>query len=104
MVVVPVDQGQLHHGVVAQLGRQAQGDVQPGVARPGDHDPAAPPGGGCAHGVLQVMLSERSGCGTDRLGGRLDELQDRICVGERAQHEYGLAGSGNSRMLQPSTR
>ena len=44
MVVVPVDQGQLHHGAVAQLGRQAQGDVQPGVARPGDHDPAATPG------------------------------------------------------------
>jgi energy-coupling factor transporter ATP-binding protein EcfA2 len=29
VVVVPVDQGQLHPGVVAQLGGQAQGDVQP---------------------------------------------------------------------------
>ena len=54
VVVVPVDQGQLHRGVVAQLGRQAQGDVQPGVACPGDHDPAASLGGGCTHGVLQV--------------------------------------------------
>src|SRR6266851_2197000 len=52
VVVVPVDQGQLHVGVVAQPGRQAQGDVQPGVARAGDHDPAAAPGGGCIHGVL----------------------------------------------------
>ena len=30
-VVVPVDQGQLRLGVVAQPGRQAQRDVQPGV-------------------------------------------------------------------------
>jgi hypothetical protein len=41
VVVVPVDQGQLHHGVVAQLGRKAQSDVQRGVARPSDYDPAA---------------------------------------------------------------
>ena len=52
VVVVPVDQGQLHLGVVAQLGRQAQGDVQPGVARAGDHDLTAAPGVGCGHGVL----------------------------------------------------
>ena len=52
VVVVPVDQGQLNRGVAAQPGRQAQGDVQPGVARPGDHDLTAAPGGRCAHGVL----------------------------------------------------
>src|SRR5207247_8228207 len=52
VVVVPVDQGQLHLRVVAQLGRQAQGDVQPGVARAGDHDLTAAPGVGCGHGVL----------------------------------------------------
>jgi hypothetical protein len=39
VVVVPVDQGQLDPGVVAQLGGQAQRDVQPGVAGTRDHDP-----------------------------------------------------------------
>jgi hypothetical protein len=53
---MPVDQGQRHLGVVAQLGRQAQGDVQPGIARPGDHDPAAAAGGGYIHGVLAVSI------------------------------------------------
>src|SRR6266567_1909576 len=52
VIVVPVDQGQRHLGAVAQLGRQAQGDMQPGVARAGDHDLTAAPGGGCAHGAL----------------------------------------------------
>src|SRR5947207_13646334 len=39
-------------GTVAQPGRQPQGDVQPGIARTGDHDRAAAPGGWCIHGVL----------------------------------------------------
>ncbi|HEX3200059.1 MAG TPA: hypothetical protein VHR39_21150 [Propionibacteriaceae bacterium] len=38
VVVVPVDKGQLHPGVVAQLGRESQRDVQPGVAGPRNHD------------------------------------------------------------------
>ena len=52
MVVMPVDQGQLHAGVVAQPGRQPQGGVQPGVTRTGHHDRTAAPGGGYMHGVL----------------------------------------------------
>ena len=87
MVVVPVDQGQLNLRVVAQLGRQAQGDVQPGIARPGDHDPVATPGGGCTHGVLDTRSSERSGCGRHRLGGRLPAAQ---------LDELGFLGAINS--------
>jgi hypothetical protein len=45
VVVVPVDQNQLRLGAAAQPSRQAQGDMQPGIARPGDHDRAALPGG-----------------------------------------------------------
>jgi hypothetical protein len=52
VVVVPVDQDQLHLGVVAQPGRQAQGDVQPGIARAGHHDRTAAGGGRCIHGAL----------------------------------------------------
>ena len=53
VVVVPVDQGQLYLGAVAQPGRQAQGDMQPGIARTGDHDRTAAPGSGTIHGVLR---------------------------------------------------
>jgi len=66
VVVVPVDQGQLHHGVVAQLGGQAQGNVQPGVARAGDHDLAAAPGGGCIHDVLHGSASSMDICPSSR--------------------------------------
>src|SRR6185437_7201986 len=55
VVVVSVDQGQLHRGVVAQLGRQPQGDMQPGVARASDHNLPAAPAGSCIHGVLHGL-------------------------------------------------
>ena len=52
VVVVPVDQRQLYLPAAAQLGREAQGDVQSGVTRTGDHDLTADAGGGYIRGVL----------------------------------------------------
>ena len=51
VVVVLVDEGQLHRRAVSQPGAEAEGDVQPGVAGAGDHDRAAARAG-CGHGGL----------------------------------------------------
>jgi hypothetical protein len=86
VVVVPVDQGQLHHGVVAQLGRKAQSDVQRGVARPSDYDPAATLAGRCAHASSMGIASPPA-----RSAGRWPHLLAEQ-TGQRLGVDAGLEG------------